>query len=56
MDGPIQNDYICKVTSVHGTLEDVPVKTYPAVPPWGTLSKANWEPIFARTAVGPPSF
>ncbi len=29
--------YICKVESVHGTLEDVPIKTYPDVEPWGTL-------------------
>ena len=35
--GPIQNDYICKVENVHGTLENVPIKTYPSVQPWGTL-------------------
>ena len=29
VDAPIQNVYICKVESVHGTLEDVPIKTYP---------------------------
>src|ERR1700753_3931607 len=37
IDAPIQNIYICKVESVHGTLEDVPIKTYPDVEPWGTL-------------------
>ena len=37
VDAPIQNIYICKVESVYGTLRNVPIKTYPAVQPWGTL-------------------
>jgi branched-chain amino acid transport system substrate-binding protein len=53
---PVQNEYICKVESVHGTLRNVPIRTFPAVPPWGTLSKAEWEPVFAKTAVSPPSY
>lgn len=53
---PVQNEYICKVESVHGTLRNVPVLTFTAVPPWGTLSKTEWEPIFAKTAVSPPSY
>ncbi len=53
---PVQNEYICKVESVHGTLRNVPIRTFPAVPPWGTLSKAAWAPVFARTAVSPPSY
>lgn len=53
---PVQNEYICKVESVHGTLRNVPILTFPAVPPWGTLTRAEWEPIFAKTAVSPPSY
>jgi branched-chain amino acid transport system substrate-binding protein len=52
---PIEDEYICKVESVSGTLRNVPVTTYPGVPPWGTLSKSAWQPIFAQTAVSPPS-
>ena len=32
--------YICKVESVHGTLEDVPIKTYPDVEPWAPCRTA----------------
>lgn len=53
---PVQNEYICKVESVHGTLRNVPVLTFAAVPPWGTLTRAEWEPIFAKTAVSPPGY
>lgn len=53
---PVQDEYICKVESVHGTLRNVPVLTFSAVPPWGTLTRAEWEPIFAKTAVSPPSY
>ncbi len=53
---PTQNEYICKVESVHGTLRNVPIETFTAVPPWGTLTQASWQPLFAKTAVGPPSF
>ena len=42
VDAPIQNIYICKVENVHGTLEDVPIKTYPNVQPWGTLPYQTW--------------
>ena len=55
VDGPIQNDYICKVEDVHGTLEAVPVKTYPAVPPWGTLPYRTWVQEFTADSVGHPS-
>jgi branched-chain amino acid transport system substrate-binding protein len=54
VEGPIQNDYICKVTSVHGTLEDVPIKTYQSVPPWGTLPLRTWEQEFKADSVGRP--
>jgi len=53
---PVQDEYICKVESVHGTLRNVPVLTFSAVPPWGTLTRAEWAPIFAKTAVSPPSY
>ena len=53
---PVQDEYICKVESVHGTLRNVPILTFSAVPPWGTLTRAEWEPIFAKTAVSPPSY
>ena len=53
---PVQDEYICKVESVHGTLRNVPTLTFSAVPPWGTLTRAEWEPIFAKTAVSPPGY
>jgi branched-chain amino acid transport system substrate-binding protein len=53
---PVQSQYICKVESVHGALRNVPVETFPNVPPWGTLSQPAWAPIFAKTSVGPPSY
>jgi len=31
------------------------VTTFPGIPPWGTLSQSAWQPIFAKTAVGPPT-
>ena len=48
--------YICKVESVHGTLEDVPTKTYPDVEPWGTLPHRTWLQEFTAdsTGVRPP--
>ena len=48
--------YICKVESVHGTLEDVPIKTYPDVEPWGTLPYRTWLQEFTAdsTGVRPP--
>jgi branched-chain amino acid transport system substrate-binding protein len=53
---PTENEYICKVESVHGSLRNVPLVTYPDVPPWGALSQSSFRPLFARTSVGPPSF
>ena len=55
VDGPIQNDYICKVENVHGTLEDVPIKTYPSVQPWGTLPYKTWVQEFTADSVGRPA-
>jgi branched-chain amino acid transport system substrate-binding protein len=55
VDAPIQNDYICKVESSHGQLHDVPVKTYPAVPPWGTLPYRTWLQEFTADSTGRPS-
>jgi branched-chain amino acid transport system substrate-binding protein len=55
VDGPIQNDYICKVENVNGTLEDVPIKTYPSVPPWGTLPYKTWTAEFTADSVGHPT-
>jgi branched-chain amino acid transport system substrate-binding protein len=53
--GPTQNVYICKVENVGGTLENVPVKTYPAVPPWGTLPYATWLQTFNTDSTGQAS-
>jgi len=53
--GPIQNVYACKVTSVNGTLENVPFKTWTAVQPWGTLSYSSWLSAFQSDSTGPPS-
>jgi hypothetical protein len=53
---PGENEYICKVESVNGALRNVPVTTFTAVPPWGTLTQAAWQPIFAKTSVSPPSY
>jgi branched-chain amino acid transport system substrate-binding protein len=55
VDGPIQNDYICKVENVHGTMEDVPIKTYPSVQPWGTLAYRTWLQVYQADSVGQPS-
>ena len=41
---------------MHGTMRNVPVMTFPDVPPWGTLTQSAWRPMFARTAVAPPSY
>ena len=55
VDGPVQNDYICKVETVHGTLEDVPIKTYNSVQPWGTLPYATWVQEFDHDSVSRPA-
>ncbi len=52
---PIQNNYICKVENVNGTLEDVPIKTYPSVQPWGTLPYKTWVQEFTTDSVGRPA-
>jgi hypothetical protein len=52
---PVQNEYICKVENVGGTMRNVPIMTVPDVPPWGTLSLAAWTPLFAKTSVSPPT-
>jgi branched-chain amino acid transport system substrate-binding protein len=54
VDAPIQNIYICKVESVHGTLEDVPIKTYPNVEPWGSLPYRTWLQEFTTDSTGRP--
>jgi branched-chain amino acid transport system substrate-binding protein len=55
VDGPVQNDYICKVERVHGTIEDVPIKTYQSAPPWGTLPYRAWLQVLSADSVGQPS-
>jgi branched-chain amino acid transport system substrate-binding protein len=52
---PVENEYICKVESVGGRLRNVPIATYPNIPPWGTLTQSTWQAMFAAQAVGPPS-
>jgi branched-chain amino acid transport system substrate-binding protein len=52
---PVQNIYICKVENVHGTLQNVPIKTYPAVQPWGTLPHPVWAAEYAANSVGRPT-
>ena len=53
---PVENEYICKVESVHGSLRNVPITTYPGIQPWGTLSASSFDSLFAKTSLGPPSF
>jgi branched-chain amino acid transport system substrate-binding protein len=55
VDAPNQNVYICKVENVNGTLENVPVKTYANLPPWGTLPYAVWQAEYAKDSTGAPS-
>ena len=55
VDAPTQNIYVCKVENVHGTLEDVPIKTYPNVLPWGTLPYKTWQQEYATDSTGAPS-
>jgi branched-chain amino acid transport system substrate-binding protein len=54
VDAPIQNVYICRVEYVHGTLEDVPIKTYPSVQPWGTLPYQTWVTEFTADSIQRP--
>jgi branched-chain amino acid transport system substrate-binding protein len=53
---PVENEYICKVESVNGTLRNVPITTVRNVPPWGTLTQSAWQPVFAKTSVSRPSY
>jgi hypothetical protein len=55
VDAPIQNIYVCKVENVHGTLQNVPIKIYPEVQPWGTLPPPVWATEYAANSVGRPS-
>jgi branched-chain amino acid transport system substrate-binding protein len=52
---PIQNIYMCEVKQVGGALRNVPVKTYTAVKPWGSLSQSAWEAEFRRDSNGRPA-
>lgn len=51
---PVENEYICKVELVNGTLRNVPILTYPDVQPWGALSVSAFDAAFARESSGPP--
>lgn len=51
---PIQDVYICKVENVGGTLRNVPVTTYPSIPPWGYLSQSAWMSDFKTESTGEP--
>jgi branched-chain amino acid transport system substrate-binding protein len=51
---PIQDTYICKVEDVDGTLRNVPVTTYPSIPPWGYLSQSAWMSDFKTESTGQP--
>jgi branched-chain amino acid transport system substrate-binding protein len=55
VSAPTQNIYVCKVENVNGTLEDVPIKTYPNVLPWGTLPYAVWQQEYATDSTGAPA-
>jgi branched-chain amino acid transport system substrate-binding protein len=55
VDAPAQNVYVCKVENVNGTLENVPIKTYPNVPPWGTLPYSVWQAEYAKDSTGAPA-
>jgi len=52
---PVENEYICKVEMVHGTMRNVPIVTYPDVQPWGALSQSVFEADLAQQSSGPPS-
>jgi branched-chain amino acid transport system substrate-binding protein len=55
VDAPNQDIYVCKVENVNGTLEDVPIKTYANVLPWGTLPYSVWQQEYATDSTGAPS-
>jgi branched-chain amino acid transport system substrate-binding protein len=52
---PVENEYICKVEMVHGTMRNVPIVTYPEVQPWGALSPSAFEADLTRQSSSPPS-
>lgn len=52
---PVENEYICKVETVNGSLRNVPIVTYPNVPPWGALTQSVFETDLAQQSAGPPS-
>jgi branched-chain amino acid transport system substrate-binding protein len=51
---PIENIYVCQVKNVNGELRNVPVATYPSVPPWGILSRSAWETHFRHDTAAQP--
>jgi branched-chain amino acid transport system substrate-binding protein len=53
--GPVQNQYLCKVETVNGKLEDVPIRTFANVKPWGPLSYDSWLKAFTSDSTSPPS-
>jgi branched-chain amino acid transport system substrate-binding protein len=52
---PVENQYICKVEMVGGSLRNVPVATFQNVQPWGALSRSAFESAFSQQSSGPPS-
>jgi ABC-type branched-subunit amino acid transport system substrate-binding protein len=52
---PVENEYICKVETVGGTMRNVPIVTYPDVQPWGALSQSAFEADLTQQSSGPPS-
>jgi branched-chain amino acid transport system substrate-binding protein len=52
---PVENEYICKVETVSGSLRNVPILTYANVQPWGTLPESVFEANFTQQSSGPPS-
>jgi len=52
---PVENEYICKVEDIGGTLRNVPIVTIPNVQPWGALSQSAFDAAFAQQSSGPPS-
>jgi branched-chain amino acid transport system substrate-binding protein len=52
---PVQDTYICKVEDVKGSLRNVPITTFPSIPPWGYLSESAWLSDFKAESVGQPS-
>lgn len=46
--------YISKVERVNGELINVPFHTYDKVPPWGLLSKAEWQEVAKKYSASRP--